>query len=222
MSPQVPVSAEPAVGFVLAGGQSSRMGSDKALLQLAGQPLVAHALSILRDAGLEARIAGARSDLASFAPVLADSQPGLGPLGGICTALASTSAELAVFVSVDLPLLPAALIACLLRHARISGRPVTLASVNGFTQTFPAVLERRSLPVLQNELYSGRLGCYSAFAAASHQLGQPISELPVEYLVQAGQLSDPMGLPAAFWFRNLNTSRDVERAAQHLIPARVG
>lgn len=222
MSPAVSECGEPGAGYVLAGGQSSRMGCDKALVQLAGRPLVAHALSILRGAGLEARIAGARSDLASFAPVLADAQPGLGPLGGICAALGSTSAELAVFVSVDLPLLPAALIACLLRHARISGRAVTLASVNGFTQTFPAVVARRSLLVLQNELRAGRRGCYAAFAAASDHLGQPISVLPVEYLVQAGQLSDPRGLPAAFWFRNLNTSRDVERAAQNLVPARVG
>ena len=136
-----------AAGFVLAGGQSSRMGQDKALLLFAGRPLVAHALSILTQAGLPASIAGARPSartaLESFAPVVEDPESGLGPLAGICAALASTSARYAVFLPVDLPLLPPALIGFLLHHARITGRAVTVPAVAGFNQTFPAVLDRQ-------------------------------------------------------------------------------
>ena len=111
-----------AVGFVLAGGQSSRMGQDKALLHFAGRPLVAHALSILSQAGLSVSIAGARpsarTSLEAFAPVVEDPEPGLGPLAGICAALASTAARYAVFLPVDLPLLPPALIAFLAPQRR--------------------------------------------------------------------------------------------------------
>ncbi len=133
-----------AAGFVLAGGQSSRMGHDKALLAFAGRPLIDHALATLHEAGLSASIAGANpsvlASLAAFAPVVEDLEPGRGPLAGICAALASTSARYAVFLPVDLPLLPSSLIVYLFHHARITGHAVTVPSVNGFAETFPAVL----------------------------------------------------------------------------------
>jgi molybdenum cofactor guanylyltransferase len=155
-----------AAGFVLAGGRSSRMGRDKALVELAGQPLIAHALRILREANLPASIAGGQPALAAFAPLIEDTRRDQGPLSGICAALASTKAEWAVFLPIDLPLLPASLLEYLLRHARITGNPVTIPSINGFPQTFPAVLHRSALPTLERELNAGRSGCFSAFQAA--------------------------------------------------------
>jgi molybdopterin-guanine dinucleotide biosynthesis protein A len=205
-------SLDLAAGFVLAGGQSTRMGRDKALLPFAGQPLVAHALSTLREAGLPISIAGARSSLAAFAPIVEDAQPGLGPLSGICAALSSTSARLAVFLPVDLPLLPASLVAFLLRHAQTTGSAVTLPSISGFAQSFPVVLDRDILPVLQAELDAGRSGCFSAFQAASASRGEPISVVAAELLAQAGQALHPGGLPASCWFFNVNTPEDFERA----------
>ena len=41
------------IGAVLAGGASRRMGEPKALVELAGRPLIAHAVSAVADAGLE-------------------------------------------------------------------------------------------------------------------------------------------------------------------------
>lgn len=201
-----------AAGFVLAGGRSSRMGQDKALVSFAGQPLVQHALSVLRNAGLEASLAGASSSLAAFAPVVEDCESGRGPLGGICAALASTAARLAVFLPVDLPLLPVSLVDYLLHHAQITGMAVTLPSVNGFAQTFPVVVDRAVLPVLEAELAAGRGGCFSAFQAAAVSLGQPVSVVAVELLVQSGQAAHPDCLPAAYWFLNINTVADLRRA----------
>jgi molybdopterin-guanine dinucleotide biosynthesis protein A len=188
------------------------MAADKALQLFAGEPLVAHALTILRQAGLPGFIAGARSPLGAFAPVVEDWQPGMGPLGGICAALAATSACRAVFLPVDLPLLPASLLIYLLHHARITGRAVTLASVNGFAQTFPVVVGQEALPVLRSELEAGRKGCFSAFQAAAARLGQPLSLIPLELLLQTGHLAHPGGLPAVHWFLNVNTPEDLRRA----------
>lgn len=207
------VHSDPDVaGFVLAGGQSSRMGSDKALLPLAGWPLIQHAISILRDAGLKASIAGARAPLAEFSPVVTDSHPGQGPLAGICAALAATPARYAVFLPVDLPLLPAPLVAYLIRHARATAQAVTIPSLGGLAQTFPAVLDRGTLPALKSELEAGRRGCLLGFQAAAVSFRQSISPTPVELLVQAGQITDPRHHPALRWFLNVNTPEELQRA----------
>lgn len=99
-------------GIILAGGRGSRMGgADKALLDLAGQPLIAH---VARRLGC-ARAVSANGDPARFAwlglPVLADSvadHPG--PLAGILAGLDWAAARgLAgiVTAAVDTPLFPA-------------------------------------------------------------------------------------------------------------------
>jgi molybdopterin-guanine dinucleotide biosynthesis protein A len=195
------------------------MGADKALLPLTGKPLVLHALDLLRQAGLPAFIAGARSSLEPFAQVVPDIHPGLGPLTGICAALAILEAQKAVFLSVDQPLLPASLLTWLLHHATITGAPITVTSLNGFTQTFPAVIDRAALPALNTELKAGRGGCFSAFQAAAAALNCPISILPAEILAQSGHVSHPAGLPVSRWFLNANTPADLRRIRALFRPA---
>lgn len=201
-----------ACGFVLAGGLSSRMGTDKALVEFGGEPLIERSISILQGAGLRVLIAGARSSLEAFAPVVPDAEPGLGPLGGICAALRSSRAKHAVFVAVDQPRLPSSLFACLLRHALATGQGITLATVNAVPQTFPAVLDRLTLTILERELAAGRRGCYAAFKSAAAALGQSMAQLPVELLVQSGQIAHPDALPPAYWFLNVNTRADLGHA----------
>jgi molybdenum cofactor guanylyltransferase len=201
-----------AAGFVLAGGRSSRMGRDKALLEFCGEPLIQRTISTLRSVGLKGSIAGAQSSLAKFAPVVEDREPGHGPLGGVCAAMESTTARYGVFLSVDSPFVPPSLLVFLLHHAKITGRVVTICTVSGFDQTFPVVLDRAALPYLRAELDAGHGGCFRAFLAAASRVGQPVSRVAVEFLAQSGQVTHPAGLPAARWFLNLNMPADLERA----------
>lgn len=216
-SPGSGVGASEKAGFVLAGGQSSRMGTDKALVELDGEPLIVRALAILRGAGLEAAIAGARSDLSAYGPVLKDG--GRGPLDGICLALESTPAEYAGFLSVDMPLIPSALLSFLLGHARRTEAGIVLVSVSGFAQPFPAVVHRDALAELRCRLDTGHTGCLSAFRVAAERMDRGLQVLAVEDLVQAGQVEHSSGLPAAYWFLNVNTPDDLARAWSLLLRA---
>jgi molybdenum cofactor guanylyltransferase len=205
---------EPAVGniagFVLAGGQSRRMGSDKALIELAGQPLIVHALRILHDAGLAASIAGARSTLSAHAPVIEDG--GGGPLSGMLSALRSAQAACAVFVSVDMPLIPAPLLGALIHQASVSGAAVSAVSSGGFTQTFPVVVDRGLLAALGSDQKAGSTGCRAALVSAARCLNRQSTILAAENLAQSGQVEHPLGLPAGLWFLNVNTPQDLNRA----------
>ena len=73
-------------GAVLCGGASSRMGSDKASLQIQGRPMIQWVVDSMKDAGIETVVAlGDRPDLGL--PALADKEPSDGPLGAIIGAI---------------------------------------------------------------------------------------------------------------------------------------
>jgi molybdenum cofactor guanylyltransferase len=201
-----------AEGFILAGGKSSRMGRDKALIEVAGRPLLEHSLQILREVGLDPRLAGAKVDLSDFAPVVPDrpDQSGLGPLAGICSALSACARRFAVFLPVDLPLIPASLIDYLVHHATVTDAAVTVVSVAGFVQTFPAVVDRGALGPLRERLHSGDRNCLKAFRAAGSVVPGGFSVLPLEQLVQPGQVRHPRALHPGQWFLNVNTPDDLK------------
>ena len=78
------------LGAVLAGGASSRMGTDKAFIEIDGVPMVVRAARALRAAGAEPTLVvggdAARLEVLGLDAV-GDRHPGEGPLGGVITAL---------------------------------------------------------------------------------------------------------------------------------------
>src|SRR5687767_2755533 len=84
-------------GFVLAGGQSRRMGRDKAIMMWNDKTLLDHMIQLLLTAAGPVRVVG-RGELP-------DRLPGNGPLGGILTALEVTETHRNLILGTDLPLL---------------------------------------------------------------------------------------------------------------------
>ncbi len=96
--------------IVLAGGESLRMGSNKALLDYCGQPLWRHLHDVLTQSGCgQVLISGTLPDLQAGEETIPDLTPGLGPLAGIAAVIANQkealSAHWLLVVPVDLPLL---------------------------------------------------------------------------------------------------------------------
>lgn len=92
--------------IILAGGESKRMGQDKASIQFNGQSLLALAVEKVRQLGIKAVSISGRSgtDYSTLnCPVLLDLEPGHGPLGGIERGLAASDSKLLLVLAVDLP-----------------------------------------------------------------------------------------------------------------------
>jgi molybdopterin-guanine dinucleotide biosynthesis protein A len=100
-------NAAPIAAFILAGGESSRMGTNKALLELGGVPLIVRTTRLVEfAAGTKPTIVGSPETYTRLRlHAIRDDWPGAGPLGGIATALRASESPWNLIVACDLPYL---------------------------------------------------------------------------------------------------------------------
>jgi molybdenum cofactor guanylyltransferase len=109
--------------FVLAGGRSSRMGADKALLEFRGRTLLERAMETSRDVAGACRIVGSTE---KYGDVIEDVYVGQGPLAGIHAALRASSTDRNLVLAVDTPLMTPDFLRHLAVEAERSGAVVTV------------------------------------------------------------------------------------------------
>jgi molybdopterin-guanine dinucleotide biosynthesis protein A len=110
-------------GFILAGGQSRRMGQDKATLNWGDKSLLDHMVQLLSTVTAPVRVVGRGRFL--------DRIPGKGPLGGILTALQSTDRDSNLLLAVDLPLLTPDFLQVFHSRFLASGKPLLACRIGG-------------------------------------------------------------------------------------------
>lgn len=106
-------------GVVLAGGAGSRMGGDKPERLLLGKPLLEHALDLLRPHCNKTMVVGGEHGLS-------DEQPGLGPLGGLLTALERADTAWVLVATVDMPAVRSSLLERLVSARQVEDQAVLL------------------------------------------------------------------------------------------------
>jgi molybdopterin-guanine dinucleotide biosynthesis protein A len=186
--------------FVLAGGKSSRMGSDKAFLRLGDETLLSRALKLAGAVVSEVWIVGDAKKFAPFGRVVEDVYRERGPLGGIHAALSGSTTELNLMLAVDLPFVAEKLLRYLLSRALESGAMVTVPRSGSGVQPLCAVYRRGFTEVAEQSLREGKNKIDSLFAKVETCV------IEESELVRAG-LSEQM-------FRNLNTPEELEKAKE--------
>ncbi len=190
--------------FILAGGESSRMGRDKALLELDGVPLILRTARLVEAAvGPPAVIGNPEAYKSLGLRLIADDWPGAGPLGGIATALRASDAPWSLVVACDLPYLTRDWLDYLIARALASQMDAVVPMNALGAEPLCAIYHRRCEPVIREALERG-----------TRKVTDGLKDVRIETIAPAEwKAFDSEGL----LFKNMNSPEDYEEAKTKLI-----
>ena len=150
-------------GLVLAGGKSSRFGSNKAIASYQGTRLIERAVSLLNDLGLKPIVAVRKGMDYPFLKCVTiyDKLPDLGPLGGIYTAMTIFKNTSFLVLTCDMPALTPSILSELLTKHEPSSLITAYSTQDGCIQPFPAVYEPLLLGIVREKLKKSNLSMYN-------------------------------------------------------------
>jgi len=188
---------------IQAGGDSQRMGQDKALMPFLGRPLIQRVVERLTPVADELLVTTNRPKEYRFLglPLFRDIKPGRGALGGLYTALSSAACEAVAVVACDMPFASASLIEAASRLLVQEGADVVIPDSGEGLEPLHAVYRRKTcLPAIEAAMNADQWRLISWFPQINARILQPEEIKPY----------DPLGL--AFW--NLNTPEEFFEAEQ--------
>jgi len=188
---------------IQAGGESRRMGQDKALLPFLGETMLDRVIKRVAPLGDELLVT--TNQPASFAhfkvQLIKDQLPGTGALGGLLTALNAAQFPVVIVVACDMPFVNADILAAACDRLHSNQADVVIPLSKEGYEPFHAVYRRETcLPVIRKALENGERRLISWFPSVDVV---PITE---NDLVQY----DPLRI--AFW--NVNTLDELKQAEE--------
>jgi molybdopterin-guanine dinucleotide biosynthesis protein A len=186
-----------ATGFITAGGRSARMGSDKAWLEIEGEPLIKRTLAALRPVTSSmAIIANTDAYNSLGVPVFGDEHHGVGPLEAVRVALSNTQTRRVLLVGCDLPFVTSALFSFLLSQPSTNEAVVPLSADNQ-PEPLCAIYCKDSLPIVVDLIERGE-----------RKMARLFELVPTRFV----EFEEIRGLEGArLFFENINTPEDYER-----------
>ena len=182
-------------GIILAGGQSSRMGTEKGLIQWKGKSLIEHAIGILTPVCKNILISANNDHFDSLGyPVIQDLIPDSGPMGGIFSTLTKSETKYNFIIPTDTPFVTPELYRYLISHAGSFDVIVPVDHVF-FFQPLCAVYSISVLPAMEAQINKQILGFTPLFKKVE---------------IKAVQLHSALGFYKSNTFYNINSRADLE------------
>lgn len=192
------------IAALLAGGQSRRMGADKAFLDAGGAPMIERVITAIKPEVRDLVIVA--NDLERFEKyglsVYQDVIKGMGPLSGLYTAFEKTGADEVFLIACDLPLLSGKIVRLILSRAAGTAADAVIPVVGGVEQGLLAIYRRPAI-----EKFRSRI------EAASIQFDEFRNGLEREYIGE-GELREVE--PDLRSFTNVNTPEDLAEVSRLL------
>ena len=185
-------------GIVLCGGQSTRMGSPKALLPFGAETMLQRVVRLLGTVVSPIVVVAAPRqalpDLPAGVTVARDEQEGRGPLEGLRAGLKALpdTIDLAYVTSCDVPLLVPAFVTHMIDL--LGDHDIAVMEIDGFPHPLSAVYRRRTLPHVETLLARDRLRPVFLFDAVRTRRVSPAEMRGVD--------------PELLTLRNLNTREE--------------
>ncbi len=198
-------------GIVLAGGMSRRLGRQKALEPLGGEPMITRVIDRLSPVVQEGVVVVVSDEtrasalpLPASARLAVDRYPGAGPLGGIFTGLAAADGNWSIVVSCDMPFLRAKLFDHMLGETE--GYDAVVPLIGGWPEPTHSVYAKSCLPHMERKILAGDLKIASFF-----------DDVRVNFIQEDEMKRLDPGLLSFF---NVNTQEDLDRAQALVVEGR--
>ena len=185
--------------YVLAGGRSSRMGQDKGLLQLGEKRMVEYVIEQMEPLVKEVKIVANDPAYRELGyEVLEDEEIGLGPLGGIYTALKQSRTPFNLIVSCDMPFINAEAVKYMLTNA--GSADISISTTEGRMQPLFGIYAKSCLVGIEEAVKAKKLQLRSLILDFNYRL------LPME----------ESGLDSRLLFKNVNTPEEFAEAQKQI------
>jgi molybdopterin-guanine dinucleotide biosynthesis protein A len=145
-------------GFILAGGESTRMGTNKSLLKIGDSTVIERVVNLLRDLFQEVILITNQSKEFSFLrlPMNEDIHKNTGPLAGIHSALVHTTTDKNFIISCDMPLMTEGVIKYLVEYP--TDKLITIAKADNFIQQLCGVYSKSLVHFIENIIETNNAG----------------------------------------------------------------
>lgn len=200
-------------GIILAGGKSSRMGTNKSLLKLNGKTVIERVVDLMNSIFRKVIIITNTLEVYDFInlPKYKDIYSYKGPLAGIHSGLKYSNTDKNFIISCDIPLMNKKMIEYIVDYK--TEKPITICKANGFIQQLAGIYSKSVLPLVENSLNASEEELRNADQKKRKCKVLSLLNKAGAELIDAEKLA----FYNEYLFHNMNKPEDYEKIKQLLI-----